>query len=397
MTAENQAVIEKICDNFSRIYPGSTASIVSRASGRAELIGGHTDYNDGFVIATAIDSSYWVAAGWRDDDKISLYSEWAGEVNEFSISKTIVPDPDRKWANYGRGAAALLAEVGLDLKACNLYIAGNVPVGAGLSSSAALEVSIAKAIIEISDPGFEISPMGLAKICQKAENTFADSPCGIMDQMVCINGQDDHVVFLDCRDLTVKHLPMPHENCNVMIFNSMVQHEVGGGEYGKRRGQCSDALAVIASKYPQVEALRDADKQMLESVKSQLDPLLYRRASHILGENQRVLSAADALQAGDIAEFGSLMYQSHESARDKYEISCAEIDFLVERISNCWGVYGARLSGGGFGGAAVALVAPEAVNHIREKIAAEYEQKFNIKMQIYTAKCSKGTQLIQIA
>ena len=388
--------VKEILENFADVYAGQRPAFVSRASGRVELIGGHTDYNEGFVIAAAIGNCCWVAASKRDDNKTCLYSELLKEKHEFELSPVCEAARDCKWANYGRGVAALLLREGLALKGANLYIASDIPVGAGLGSSAALEVSLAKAVIHISQLKYEMKPIRLAQICQEAENSYVNSPCGIMDQIVSITGAKDHAILLDCRDLRYKSLPLDSNNCSIMVFNSMVKHEVSGGEYGKRRQQCEQACAVLNKKYPQVKALRDVNESMLNSSKDQLDSLLFSRASHIIGENTRVLAAAEALGQNDVAEFGRLMCESHYSARDLYEISCEQTDFLVEQICQCDGAYGARISGGGFGGAVVALVRPDAVEKISQKVHEAYKDRFDLDCDIYPARPWQGTEIIKI-
>ena len=390
------SLIEKILRNFAEVYAGQMPAFISRACGRVELIGGHTDYNEGFVIAAAIDKSCWTAASEREDNKTCFYSEWVKEKHEFELSSSLEPTGNCRWANYGRGVAALLLQEGLTLKGANFYIASDVPAGAGLSSSAALEVSLAKAMIHISQPGFEMKQKQLAEICQKAENIYANSPCGIMDQTVSIMGQKEHAVFLDCRDVSVRILPLDSSASRIMIFNSMVKHEIAGGEYGKRRQQCEQACAVLNKKYPQVRALRDVTKAMLESVREHLDSVTFSRASHVIGENVRVLAAAEALRQNDLAEFGGLMCESHRSARDLYQISCEQTDFLVEQICQCDGAYGARISGGGFGGSVVALARPEASEKISQKVHKAYKKRFSLECDIYLAKPWQGTEIIKL-
>jgi galactokinase len=391
------SLVKNIVRNFADVYTGQRPGFISRACGRVELIGGHTDYNEGFIIAAAIDNSCWVAASKRDNNKICLYSEMVREKHEFELVSDLKPADGCQWANYGRGVAALLLQEGLTLKGANLYIASEVPLGAGLSSSAALEVSLAKAMIHISQPKCKIEPKRLAQICQKAENIYANSPCGIMDQTVSLMGERDHAVFLDCRDLSIKSLPFDSGDCSIMVFNSMVQHEVGGGEYGKRRQKCEEACAVINKKYPQVRALRDADEPMLNSVKDQLDSVAFSRASHVIGENDRVLAAAEALSQNDVTEFGDLMSKSHCSARDLYEISCEQTDFLAEQIWQCDGAYGARIMGGGFGGSVVALARPDVAEKIKQKVHEAYKDKFDIDCDIYLAKPWQGTEIIELS
>jgi galactokinase len=410
MVDNRSSLPKKMSMNFGKIYAGQKPAFVSRASGRVELIGGHTDYNEGFVIAAAIDSSAFVAAAKRNDNIICLYSEWARQRHEFELpafagtslplrkqGPALEPSQDCQWANYGRGVAAYLCQEGLHVKGANLYIASDVPVGAGLSSSAALEVSLAKAMIHLSKPDWQIQPKRLAQICQKAENVYAKSPCGILDQITAVTATKDHVILLDCRDVSVRLLPFDSNACSIMIFNSMVKHEIGGGEYGKRRRQCEEACAVIAKKYPQVRALRDADQAMLDSVKNQLDNVQFLRAAHVIGENARVLAAAEALKQNDIEKLGRLMNESHCSARDLYQISCEQTDFLAEQIWQSDGAYGARLCGGGFGGSVVALVQPDAAAKISKNVRKAYKDRFDLDCDVYLAKPWQGTEIIEPA
>lgn len=411
MANSRSSLVKKTSTNFVKIYAGQKPAFVSRASGRVELIGGHTDYNEGFVIAAAIDSSCYVAAAKRKDNVICLYSEWAKQRHEFTPSAELEPVQDCQWANYGRGVAAYLWQEGLHVKGANLYIASDVPVGAGLSSSAALEVSLAKAMIHASEPNWQIEPKRLAEICQKAENVYAKSPCGILDQITAITAARDHVILLDCRDVSVRLLPFDSNASAIIIFNSMVKHEIGGGEYGKRRRQCEEARAVIAKKYPQVKALRDADKAMLDSVKNRLDNVQFLRASHVIGENARVLAAAEALKQNDTEQLGRLMNESHYSARDLYQISCEQTDFLAEQICKWHGLpargstarmavpraYGARLCGGGFGGSVVALVKPDAAAKISKKVRKAYKERFNLDSDVYVVRPWQGTEIIDPA
>lgn len=386
-----EIILKKFRDTF-----GENARIISTASGRAELIGGHTDYNDGFVTACAIDKSFSVAAHARSDKKIIMYSDWAKAVFEFELSASLKRTKEVRWANYGIGVAVLLAQADLLSCGAELLITGDVPVGAGLSSSAALEVSIANALLALGGNEKNISENKLAALCQKAENEYATSPCGIMDQTVVINGRKDYALLLDCRSLTIEQLPFDTRNFCIMVFNSMVRHEVGAGGYGSRKKQCRKALEIIQKKELNVKALRDIDTQKLADFKNELDSVLFKRANHIVGENARVLAAADALKKSNMKEFGLLMYKSHCSARDLYEISCREIDFLVEKIVELPGALGARLCGGGFGGAAVALAESKSAQKIREKIFADYKKRFGIDSEIYIVIPSNGTEILTL-
>lgn len=396
MTNGDNSSVKVTLRSFARIYADQKPAFISRASGRVELIGGHTDYNEGFVIAAAIDKSCRVAATKRADNKIRLYSEWAQDKHEFELSSDLEPLCHHHWANYGRGIAALLLQEGLTLKGANLYISGEVPVGAGLSSSAALEVSLAKAMIHISGPKYKMEPKRLARLCRKAENVYANSPCGIMDQVVSIMGKKDHAILLDCRGISIRYLTLDSNKCCIMIFNSMVKHEISSAGYGERRRFCEQACRVLNKKFPQVRALRDANESMLEVARDEMDSAIFSCARHIVDENVRVLSAAEALSQSNLAEFGRLMYDSHCSARDLYKISCEQTDFLVEQICRCDGAYGARISGGGFGGSVVALIRPEMVEKISQRVRKAYKERFGLDCDIYQANASLGTQIIEL-
>jgi galactokinase len=394
--AAGDMFLSEIITGFRNTFKGSDCDFISRASGRAELIGGHTDYNEGYVIAAAIDASYWVAAKGRKDDIVRLHSPWAGETHEFSLSRRIEPVRQQRWANYARGVAAALLEKGYPLRGADLYMTGNVPIGGGLSSSAAMEVSIARAMLHICGRLAKTDTVELARMCQRAENVWASSPCGIMDQMVSLHGRKDHAVMLDCRSLSVRYEPMDHARCAIMIFNSMVRHEVGGGEYGKRRAMCEKAVEIIARKYPHVRALRDVDDKMLAEFEGRMDEVTFRRARHVVTENARVLAAAKALEQKDLVTFGRMVWRSGKSARDDYEISCPEIDCLVAAAAACKGVYGARLMGGGFGGSAVAVVEPAMCDEVKTAVAEEYQRKFGIRCDIHIAEPADGTAIIDL-
>ena len=400
-------MIEDISKGFAQVYGGDNPEFVSRAGGRVELIGGHTDYNEGFVLAAAIDKSCFVAASKRADNRVCIYSQWAQEKHEFEVCPGLQPDSRCLWANYGRGIIALLLQEKLPVTGANLYVSSSVPVGGGLSSSAALEVSLAKAILHLSEQQRQIEPVRLARICQKAENIYANSPCGIMDQVVSLMSKEGSVLMLDCRDLGVEYLPFDSRNFSLMIFNSMIRHEIGSGSesqpggaavsrYGLCRQHCRQAAEVLNREYPLVKALRDADAVMLNSVKNHLEPTAYSRARHVIDENGRVAAAAKALRESNMAEFGRLMSQSHCSARDLFGISCPEVDFLVEQISGCDAAYGARISGGGFGGSVVALVAAESAQQVGRQVHQFYENRFGIDSEIYTVKPAGGAEIIEL-
>ncbi len=400
-------MIEDISKGFAEVYGQDSPEFVSRAGGRVELIGGHTDYNEGFVLAAAIDKSCFVAASKRPDNRICIYSQWAQEKHEFEISPDLQPDSKCLWANYVRGVAAVLLQEKLPVTGANLYISSSVPVGAGLSSSAALEVSLAKAILHLSEHNCQIEPVRLAQICQKAENIYANSPCGIMDQIVSLMSNTGKAVIVDCRNLAVEYVPFDSKSFSVVIFNSMITHEIGnqsksqsGGfavsKYGMCRQHCWQATEVLSKNYPEVKALRDANVAMLNSVKNQLEPAAYSRARHVIDENVRVAAAGKALKESNMAEFGRLMSQSHCSASKLLGISCPEVDFLVEQISRCDAAYGARISGGGFGGSVVALVAAESAQQVGRQVQQLYKNRLGLDSEVYIVKPAGGAEIIEL-
>lgn len=343
---------------FRRLY-GQQPRLF-RAPGRVNLIGEHTDYNAGFVMPAPLDFATRVAAAPRTDGLVVLRSrDFPEEEVTFELADLLPGSGGHHWADYVRGVAWVLRQNYPELKGAHLLIEGDVPIGAGLSSSASVEVAAALALLAVSElptpPGPE-----LAKICQRAENEFVGMRCGIMDQFVSCCGQAGHALMLDCRSLEYRQLPLASE-AQLVIVNSGIKHALAGGEYNQRRASCEAGALKLG-----VPALRDAT---LPAVEDLLDPLLRRRCRHVVGENQRVVEAARALERGDLVEFGALMYASHESLRVDYEVSCPELDLMVHKARKQEGVYGARMTGGGFGGCTVNLVRPEDVESFRRAMA----------------------------
>jgi galactokinase len=256
-----------------------------------------------------------------------------------------------------------------------------------------LEVSLAEALLEISGSQ-DIDRICLAGICQRAENIYANSPCGIMDQIISIIGRKNHAIFLDCRDLSIKYLPFNNSSCRLIVFNSMVKHNIAGGEYSRRRQSCEKAALILNSRYSDVKTLRDADRNMLNSVKRRLDPVTYSRASHVIAENERVLRAAEALRINNMFEFGRLINMSHDSARDLYGISIEQTDFLVDHIRKFEGVFGARIFGGGFGGSIVALAEYDKVGNLVENINHDYKITYGLDCEISLVGTGEGAEII---
>lgn len=395
MTCQNGDLVGDIVNDFVEMF-GDKPSLISRAAGRVELIGGHTDYNQGFVLAAAIDKSCYVTAAKRNDKLVKVYSKLADQTHQFELCENLVPDQDCQWANYIRGVAFFLMQSDIPLVGCDLYVTSDVPLGAGLSSSAALEIATAKAFLSLSGNFNTASDLSIAKICQKAENEFAKSPCGIMDQIMSAMGQDKQAVLLDCRYLSVEYVPFADNPPAIMVFNSMVRHSIGDGQYAQRRAQCQMALDTCRNKYPAAQALRDITPDMLAQVSADMDETALRRAKHIVNENARVIAATEALKRDDIAEFGRLISQSHESASKLYEISCEQTDFLASQICDCDGAYGARIAGGGFGGAVIAVVDPAKAEQIADKVKKAYKAEFDIDSDIFVTVPYQGSEIITV-
>jgi galactokinase len=349
---------------------GRPAAVVARAPGRVNLIGEHTDYNDGFVLPLAIEPSTWAAAGPRDDDQLHVVSTNLNDEQQWPIAGW---DADRypSWTSYVAGVALLLRQRGAVLRGADLLIRSDVAPGSGLSSSAALEVATALALGTLA--GDVLQGPALADLCRRAEHEYAHVPCGLMDQFVSVLAQAGCAFLLDCRARTGEHIPLQLGDHVVLVVNSGVRHALGSSEYPLRQQQCRQALAYFRTRDPQVRALRDVSSETARAHRDRLDPVVAARALHVTTENERTLAAARALKSGHLAELGPLLYASHASLRDDYQVSCRELDLLVEIVRAVPGVLGARMTGGGFGGCIVALVRRERVVEVERAVRAHYD------------------------
>jgi galactokinase len=366
-----------------------TPAEIFRAPARVNLIGEHTDYNDGFVMPAAIGFHTWVAASPRTDEKLVVHSEHFGETVELDL-KALDGPPQRHWSDYVRGVAAELGTKGRVLGA-NLLIRSDVPIGAGLSSSAALEVSTALALSRLSK--IPLPSLELVKLSQRAEHKFAGTLCGIMDPFIATFGQSGKALLLDCRSLEYQSVPI-QEDVRFVICNSMVKHELASGEYNKRRADCEAGVMELSKHIPEVKALRDISLEQLQQFKDLLPDRIYRRCHHVVTENDRTQAASLALSRGDAEEFGQLMYASHRSLREDYEVSCPELDLLVQIATNCPGVYGARMTGGGFGGCTINLVKADCVEAVRQELVRNYESQTGIRPGVFASEAEKGAEAI---
>lgn len=364
--------------------------ITFRAPGRVNLIGEHTDYNAGFVMPAAINVSAYTSVTPREDRKLKIRSS--------NFEDEIVVDLDdatlrarSHWSDYPVGVAVTLERAGYRLPGANLEIKSEVPMGSGLSSSAAVEVSTACALAACSD--HVIDRKELAVLCQRAENEFVGARVGIMDQFVALFGQERKALLLDCRSLDYKLLPVP-ETVRLVVCNTMVKHDLASNEYNDRRAQCEAGVRYLVRFLPDVKTLRDVTLGDLEQYGWVLPEVIYRRCLHVITENARVLAAAEALEQHDLHRFGELMGESHASLRDDYEVSSRELDLMVELAGHVEGVYGARMTGGGFGGCTINLVNAEHVDRFTRTVAEGYEQSTSLKPEIYVCEASKGAEQI---
>lgn len=366
---------------------GYPATITIKAPGRVNLIGEHTDYNDGFVLPCAIDYETVIACGQRNDRTIRVIAaDYDNQQDEFSLDEPILSTNALPWANYVRGVVKHLMLRNGDFSGADMVISGNVPQGAGLSSSASLEVAVGQALKSLYD--LPIDGVELALNGQEAENQFVGCNCGIMDQLISALGKENHALLIDCRSLETKAVSMP-EKASVVIINSNVKRGLVDSEYNTRRKQCEEAARFFG-----VKALRDVDMAQFAAKQQGLDPLTARRARHVISENDRTEAAAIALSHGDLKTMGVLMAESHASMRDDFEITVPPIDTLVEIVKSVIGEQGGvRMTGGGFGGCIVALIPSELVEQVRKTVAHEYHAKTGIKETFYVCQASEGASI----
>jgi galactokinase len=362
-----------------------------RAPGRVNLIGEHTDYNDGFVLPMAIDRETVVAAAPRADRRVRLFSLNVDESFEFDLDR---PGARQRgiWLDYVEGVAHALEARGVALRGADLAVSSDIPVGAGLSSSAALEVSVGLALSSIS--GAEVGRVTLALAGQSAEHEYVGIKCGIMDQFIAALGRAGHALLIDCRSLEAKLIPFDTSEVAVVICDTRVKHELSSSEYNTRRAECERGVEILREHLPGIRALRDVSVAELERLAHHLPDVIRRRCRHVVTENERTLAAAGAIERGEMDEMGRLMDRSHRSLRDDYEVSCRELDLLVDIAGNHGGVIGARMTGGGFGGCTVNLVRRDSLEEFQRVVSEEYARATNIQAGIYVSAAGDGAQEI---
>ncbi len=358
---------------------------VFRAPGRVNLIGEHTDYNLGFVLPVALELATYIAAAPSGDGKLRIYSEDRAEGREFDAASLGSLERSGHWTDYPVGVAQELVRAGIAVGGTNLLIRSTVPEGSGLSSSAALEVSSALALLG----GRPIEKLELAKLCQRAERNFVGMPCGIMDQYISVFGRAHSAVEIDCRSLGHRLVTLP-ESVTFVAVNSMVKHALSGSAYHDRVRECAAAVTELQKVFPTVQSLRDATVEQLDAVWAQLDPVVAKRARHVITEDARVNGFVSASAAGDVAGMGRLMVESHRSLQHDYEVSCAELDLLVDAALQIEGVHGSRMTGGGFGGCTVTLVERSAAPAFATAIVQEYSRAMGITPRVYVCDPADG-------
>ncbi len=371
---------------------GRPPCYAAAAPGRVNLIGEHTDYNDGYVLPMAIDRHTVVVAAVRDDNRVTVVSDTAQGEATFAIDDALAPGEPR-WANYIKGVVAGCRAANIDVPGFDAVITSDVPLGGGLSSSASLEVAVATLIEAMTDK--PLDPVDKALLCQRAEHDFAGMPCGIMDQFISAMGRRDHAMLLDCRAHAVRHVALDDADVSVLIINTNVKHELTGSEYPQRRAQCEAAAKQLGAP-----SLRDVTMKQLVAARSSLDPVVYARAYHVVGEIARTLQAADEIDAGSWFSVGRLMLKSHDALRDHFEVSCPELDLLVDlakqRVTKTGGVFGSRMTGGGFGGCTVSLVRTAQLDEITADLCQQYQSQTGIAPTAFATRPAAGAAIVPL-
>ena len=375
-----------IIDLFRRRF--QSVPLIVRSPGRVNIIGEHTDYNEGFVLPAAIDKSVYVGVGARADDEIHLVS--IDFRDEHCSRLTGLERSAKNWPNYPLGVVDQLLKAGYPLGGFDMILGGDIPIGAGLSSSAAVECAVIFALNELFQ--LRICRMDMVKMAQKAEHTYAGVMCGIMDQFASMFGKDGFAMKLDCRSLEYEYEPLDMDQMEILLLNTNVKHSLAFSEYNTRRQQSRQGVEWVQTAHPEVKSLRDVSMEMLDRLVAPRDPLIYKRCRYVVEENQRLLDGCSELKKGNLAGLGEKMFQSHQGLSRDYEVSCPELDFLVEFVKGRPEVLGGRMMGGGFGGCTINLVKESAVDSLIEAAGKAYKKETGFELSAYVAKIGKGTE-----
>lgn len=383
-------MIKKIANIFFEKF--SVQPEVFRSPGRINILGEHTDYNEGFVLPAAIDKNIYVAISKRTDNEVHLF---ACDFNEYFITGIGQIKPaDKQWPNYILGVVYQLQKNGHSIGGFNLVIDCDIPIGAGLSSSAAVECATLFALNTVFNLG--LNKLQMAPLAQKAEHVYAGVNCGIMDQFASLFGKKEHAIKLDCRNLHYEYIPANMGDYKIILLNTNVKHNLASSEYNTRRKQCEEGVTIISQNNPLVKSLRDVDMNMLNKHAALLDPVVFKRCKYVVQENERLLGACEDLKLSDLQALGIKMYETHEGLRKDYEVSCKELDFLVNYVKAIPSVAGARMVGGGFGGCTINLIHKEAVDKIINEISAAYETAMGLTLTTYRVTIEDGTAACNI-
>ena len=374
-------------EEFRQRFGSAEGLRVFRAPGRVNLIDEHTDYNLGLVLPMAIERATFVGRTPARDRKLRIYSEARREVREWEVASIGETPPSRTWTDYVIGVARELLDLGYAIESANLFLRSTVPEGAGLSSSAALEVSCALALLN----GKALPKAQLAQLCRRAEMGYVGVPCGIMDQFVAVFGKPHRAIELDCRSLDHRLVTLP-AHARLVAVNSMIKHDLAASAYRQRVAECAAAVEGIQRRFPHVESLRDVTLEQLAAVEASLDRVIAGRARHVISENLRVRRFAAACEHHELTGMGRMLVESHRSLQHDYEVSSEELDYLVDTACAINGVYGARMMGGGFGGCVLVLVTEQTAESFAGEIAEAYEQRFGMHPEIYTCEAAGGAE-----
>lgn len=376
---------------FQELYSKSPMLVAS--PGRVNLIGEHTDYNQGFVLPGAVDKKMFVAIAANGTDTINIFANEYNKTFSFQLAG-IKPEKKETWSSYLVGVVYLLQQKGCSVKGVDVLIDGDVPVGAGMSSSAALSCAFSFALNEMF--GFGLSRLDLARIGQKTEHIFVGALVGIMDPFASLHGKAGHVIRLDCRSMEYEYIPFNFPDHKIVMVNSMVKHSLAGSEYNVRRQQCEEGVETMKRFIKgEVKSLRDIPLNELEAHKTDLSETVYKRCLYVITENERLLKGCKLLEDGDLAGFGQIMYQTHQGLSKMYEVSCEELDFLAEQAYSFKGVTGTRMMGGGFGGCTINLVKEDAVEEFTGFVKSKYQERFDKETEVYVTQIEDGTKVVE--
>ncbi len=388
-------IVDEVLNKFRELYKETPLLVCS--PGRVNFIGEHTDYNLGFVLPAAINKAVYFAITPRSDEKCHLHALDLNDYFEHQVSsikypESVIKHQEKNWVNYLLGVIDQLKRAGYKINGFNCVFGGDIPIGAGLSSSAALEAGLAFALNHIFM--LEIEKLDLVKIAQKSENEFVGVQCGIMDQFANIFGKDENVLRIDCRSLEYEYFPFDFPNISVVLFDTKVSHSLASSEYNIRRSECSSGVKRIRKDFSNINSLRDISIELLQQYENKFDKIIYKRCKYVIEENSRLQEACKSLTCHDLKSFGYFMYRTHEGLRSEYEVSCPELDYLVEESKNFPQVYGARMMGGGFGGCTINLIENDSVAEVSKMIMDKYKCKFGKEGKVYITKINNGTGVI---